>query len=175
MSGPEQTSYGILIFNNILIYLRGRFVYSYQFVFRSQINMNIEEFKKVELKVGTIISAERVEGSEKLLKLGVDLGEKDESDKSDVSDESDKSDVSDESDKSDAPSRSKYRQVLAGIAKDYAPEQLIGRQAMFVANLEPRKLMGLESQGMILATDDAEGRVVLFRPDGPVPPGSQAH
>ena len=69
----------------------------------------------------------------------------------------------------------KYRQILAGIAKNYSPEELIGRQAVFVANLEPRQMMGMMSQGMILAVTDAEGQVVLLRPDRTVPLGSQAH
>lgn len=95
-----------------------------------------DDFKKVELKVATILSAERVEGSEKLLKLQVDAGEP--------------------------------RQVIAGIGTKYAPENLVGRQIVIVANLEPRMLMGLESQGMLLA---AEGPVLL-KPDFDVPSGS---
>jgi methionine--tRNA ligase beta chain len=106
--------------------------------------INFEEFQKVELKVAKIISAERVEGSEKLLKLQVDLGEE-------------------------------KRQIIAGIGKAYEPENLIGREIAIVANLEPRVLMGLESQGMVLAASDSDGRPVLLSPNKEVAPGSGLH
>ena len=85
--------------------------------------ISFDDFAKLELKVGTVMEAEDVEGSEKLIKLKVDLGE-------------------------DEP-----RQILAGIRKWYSPEKLIGKQFIFVANLEPRIMMGLESNGMLLAAD----------------------
>ncbi|MDP3901673.1 MAG: methionine--tRNA ligase subunit beta [bacterium] len=100
--------------------------------------INYDDFKKVELKVAKILSAERVEGSEKLLKLQVDLGEKDET---------------------NLPAG---RQVVAGIGKVYAPENLVGREIIVVTNLEPRSLMGLESQGMLLAADSPDGPVFLM-------------
>ena len=103
--------------------------------------INFDEFKKVDLRVAKIISAEVVEGSEKLLKLQVDLGEE-------------------------------KRQIIAGIAKQYKPEELIGREIAVVANLEPRVLFGLESQGMLLAASDSEGPVLL-RPDQEVPAGAR--
>ena len=109
--------------------------------------INYDEFRKVELKVGKVISAERVEGSEKLLKLQVDLGEKDET---------------------DLPAG---RQVVAGIGKNYEPGSLIGKEIIVVANLEPRQLMGIESQGMLLAADGENGPVILT-PNSAVPPGS---
>ncbi|MBO6938049.1 MAG: methionine--tRNA ligase [Deltaproteobacteria bacterium] len=86
-----------------------------------------DQFLAVELKVGLIQSAEPVDGSDKLLKLAIDLGE-------------------------DSP-----RQVLAGIRKHYEPDALVGKRVVVVANLAPRKIFGLESQGMVLAasTDDA--------------------
>ena len=99
-----------------------------------------DDFAKLELKVATILAAERVEGSEKLLKLKVDIGEE--------------------------------RQIIAGIGKSYEPEVLIGRQIVIIANLEPRSLMGLESQGMLLAADSPEGPVVLA-PSSEVAPGSK--
>ena len=86
------------------------------------------------------MEAEVVEGSEKLLKLKVDLG-------------------------------AEARQIIAGIGKVYPPETLVGREIVIVANLEPRELMGLESQGMLLAADNASVPV-LFSPDSEVPPGS---
>ena len=103
--------------------------------------INFDEFKKVDLRVAKIISAEAVEGSEKLLKLQVDLGEE-------------------------------KRQIVAGIAKQYKPEELIGREIAVVANLEPRVLFGLESQGMLLAAA-GESCPVLLRPDQEVPAGAR--
>ena len=104
--------------------------------------INIDEFFKVELKVGTVISAEDVEGSQKLIKLQVDLGE-------------------------EAP-----RQVLTGLKPDYQPEDLMGKQLIIVANLEPRKMMGLDSQGMLLAAD-GEKKSILLKPSSKVPPGTK--
>ncbi len=105
------------------------------------------QFSEVELKVGTIMAAERVPDSEKLIKLAVDLGEK------------------------SGVGLPVFRQIVAGIGKAYEPEQLIGRQIAVVANLEPRVLMGLESQGMLLAAS-VDGAPVLLAPDAPVPPGT---
>ncbi len=65
------------------------------------------------------------------------------------------------------------RQIVAGIGKQYEPEQLVGREIVIVANLEPRMLMGLESQGMLLAAHDENGGAVLLAPDREVPVGSQ--
>ncbi len=64
------------------------------------------------------------------------------------------------------------RQILAGIRNHYSPEELIGRQIVVVANLEPAKLRGLESQGMLLAASD-EGRVIILTPDKVVQPGAK--
>jgi methionyl-tRNA synthetase len=94
--------------------------------------INIEDFTKVELRVGEIKTAEPVPKADKLLKFTIDLGE------------------------------SQPRQILAGIAQYYEPEKLVGRKVIVVANLAPRKLRGLESQGMILAASiGEEGRPVL--------------
>ncbi len=102
------------------------------------------DFAKVDLRVARILEVERVEGSDKLLRLQVSLGDE------------------------------KRRQILAGIGKKYTPEELINREIIVVANLEPRSLMGFESQGMLLAAGDAAGPVLL-RPDVEVPPGSEIH
>ncbi|MEK7583542.1 MAG: methionine--tRNA ligase subunit beta [Patescibacteria group bacterium] len=99
-----------------------------------------EDFAKLELKIATIKTAERVDGSEKLLKLQLDLG-------------------------------SEERQVVSGIAKSYEPEQLIGKQIVMIANLEPRSLMGIESNGMLLAASDESGPILLI-PEKSVPPGT---
>lgn len=109
-----------------------------------------DDFKKVELVVATVIAAERVQGSEKLITLQVDVG----------------------SPSGDSGQLSGVRQIIAGVGKQYEPEQLVGTQIVIVANLEPRTLMGLESQGMLLAAHDADGGAVLLRPDRGVPPGS---
>ncbi len=87
--------------------------------------INIDDFAKVELRVGQVKVAEKVKGADKLLRLEVDIG-------------------------------SEVRQVVAGIAKAYDPEKLIGRKVVIVANLAPRKLRGLESQGMIVAASFGE-------------------
>lgn len=102
--------------------------------------INFEELQKVELKVAKVLEASRVDGSEKLLRLIVDLG-------------------------------MEKRQIIAGIGKAYEPESLIGKEITIVANLEPRTLMGLESQGMVLAASNENGPVILM-PEKEVPPGS---
>ena len=107
-----------------------------------------DEFAKLELMVATILSAEKVEGSEKLLKIKLSLGD---------------------------PSglgASEERQIISGIAKSYLPESLVGQQVVIIANLEPRLIMGLESQGMLLAADSPDGPVVL-NPEREVAPGSK--
>lgn len=109
--------------------------------------INIDEFAKVELKIAKVIEAERVEGSEKLIKMKLDVGDKNEA------------------------GEFQTRQVLAGIGKTYAPENLIGKQIVIVANLEPRTLMGLESHGMIVAGSDSEG-IAIVSPDRELPPGT---
>jgi methionine--tRNA ligase beta chain len=103
--------------------------------------ISFEEFKKIELKVGKVLNAEKIEGSEKLLKLIVDLGDE-------------------------------RRQLVAGIAKYYKLEDLIGKEIVVVANLEPKKIMGIESQGMLLAADVNREPVILI-PEKEVPPGTK--
>ena len=103
--------------------------------------ITFDQFKEIELRVAKIISARRVDGSEKLLCLKVSLGEEE-------------------------------RQIIAGIAARYAPEALAGREIIIVANLEPRMLMGLESQGMLLAADSADGPVLLI-PEQETAPGAK--
>ena len=102
--------------------------------------ISFDQFKQIELRIATIIAADPVEGSDKLLRLRVALGEEE-------------------------------RQIIAGIGRRYQPEALIGRQIVIAANLEPRMLMGLESQGMLLAADSPDGPVLL-QPDREVPAGS---
>jgi methionyl-tRNA synthetase len=104
--------------------------------------IDVGRFFETQLRVGTVKHAEPVPKSNKLLRLEVDLGE-------------------------GAP-----RQLVAGIAKAYEPEALVGRQVVVVANLEPATLMGVESRGMVLAASE-DGQPVLLRPDREVPPGTQ--
>lgn len=90
--------------------------------------IGIEDFAKVDLRVGTIIDCQTVDGSDKLVRSQVDLGDLG------------------------------IRQVLSGIRKAYSPQDLIGKQALFIVNLKPRKMMGFDSQGMmLLASDDSVG------------------
>ena len=92
----------------------------------------IDDFVKIDLRVATVLEAERVPKADKLLKLLVDVGEP------------------------------QPRQILAGIAQHYSPENLVGRKIIVVANLAPRKLRGLESNGMLLAASvGEEGKPVL--------------
>ena len=98
-------------------------------------------FAKLDLRIGKIENAERIEGSKKLIKLEVYVGDE-------------------------------MRQLVAGIAEDYSPEDLIGKFVPVLANLKPAKLMGVESGGMILAVDFG-GKPVLLYPDKEVPAGSR--
>lgn len=104
--------------------------------------INYDDFTKLDIRVGTILVAEEIEGSDKLLRLDVDFGEEGK------------------------------RQILSGIKKWYTPESLVGRQSMFVLNLAPRKMMGLESQGMIVAGHREDGGAMLYKFDEEVEPGS---
>jgi methionyl-tRNA synthetase len=105
--------------------------------------ISIDDFAKIELKVGLVKSAERVEKADKLLKLLVDIGDE-------------------------------VRQVLAGIAMGYAPEELVGRKVVIVTNLAPRKMRGLESNGMLLAASAGpDGKPVLCTFAEDIPVGSK--
>jgi methionyl-tRNA synthetase len=133
--------------------------------------INIDDFAKVEMKVGTILEVEAVEGSDKLWKLKVDLGLKTDKTQIIVSDESSQS-HSKNNEEFDTPSSGKdIRQVLSGIKQYYSKEELIGRQAVFVANLAPRQMMGLESEAMIMAVD-GENKPILLAPSEKVADGA---
>ena len=106
-------------------------------------NITFDDFAKLDLRVGTITAAERVPKADKLLKLAVDLGE------------------------------AEPRTVVSGIAMHYAPEELIGRQVVLVANLEPRKMRGVESQGMVLMAEDSAGKLVFVKPQDVISPGAE--
>ena len=103
--------------------------------------INIDEFRKLDLRIGVVKSAEAHPNADKLLVLKVDLG-------------------------------SEERQIVAGIRAHYAPEDLVGRQVVVVANLETAKLRGMESQGMVLAASDGD-RIVILTPEKQVNPGAK--
>ncbi|OGZ03411.1 MAG: hypothetical protein A2430_02410 [Candidatus Liptonbacteria bacterium RIFOXYC1_FULL_36_8] len=112
--------------------------------------ISFDYFQKIELKIGAVIFAEKIDGSDKLLKLLVDFGEE------------------------------KLRQVVSGIAKTFStPEKLIGKQFIFITNLEPRTIFGLESQAMILASQKKKKsgaeEIILIKPAKKIPPGSLLH
>lgn len=106
-------------------------------------NIAFDDFAKLDLRVGTIVAAERVPKADKLLKLSIDIGEP------------------------------QPRTVVSGIAMHYQPEQLPGQQVVLVANLEPRKMRGVESQGMVLMAEDAQGKLVFVQPKEVVGPGAE--
>ncbi len=95
----------------------------------AQERVSREYFSKIELRVGKVIEAQRIEGSRKLIRLVVDIG-------------------------------SEKRQIVAGLAEYYRPEDLVGKYVVIVANLEYRKFFGVESQGMLLATCGERGKPI---------------
>jgi methionyl-tRNA synthetase len=103
--------------------------------------ITIEDFAKVELKIGKVLEAKRVEGSNKLIIMKVDTGEE--------------------------------RQIVAGIGKAYLPEELVGKRIVVVTNLQPAKLMGVESQGMLLAASDADGKLSILTIDREITEGAK--
>ena len=104
--------------------------------------ISLSEFKGIDLKVAKIIEAEKIENSEKLLRLKIDLG-------------------------------AEERQLVAGIARNYQEQDLIGKEIIVITNLEPRKILGIESQGMLLAARDIKtDKIVLLTPDKDITPGS---
>ena len=139
--------------------------------------ISIEDFKKIDLRVAKVLSAEKVEGSEKLLKLVVDIGEVETSENG-LTPRLDSGQASSHLRPGEVlPSESrtgsrKTRQILSGIAKFYQPENLVGKNIIVITNLEPRIMMGMESQGMVLAVLDSEGKAVLISPEREVSSGT---
>src|SRR4030042_2372561 len=103
--------------------------------------ITIEDFARVEIKIGKVRDAKRVECSNKLIVIKVDTGEE--------------------------------RQIVGGIGKAYSPEELTGKSIVVVTNLQPAKLMGVESQGMLLAASDAEGNLSILTTDREIREGSR--
>ena len=102
-----------------------------------------DDFAKLDIRIGAVKSAEKMPKSNKLLKLSIDLGEP------------------------------HHRTILSGIANFFDPEELVGKQVCVVANLAPRKMMGIESQGMVLMAEDQDGTLRLISPEEIVKPGSR--
>jgi len=103
--------------------------------------INFDDFSKLNIRVGKIIGAEDVEGSNKLIKMKVDIGDEE-------------------------------RQIVAGISKYYSLDELTNKTVIVLINLEPRKIFGIESQGMLLASID-EDKVSLLQTDKEMIPGSE--
>ncbi len=102
----------------------------------------IDDFGKLDIRVGTVLECSKVKKADKLLQFKVDDG-------------------------------LGGRTIVSGIAKFYEPEDLVGKQVCFIANFPPRNFKGIESQGMILSAEDADGRLIVIGPTGPVKPGVQ--
>jgi methionyl-tRNA synthetase len=103
--------------------------------------IEFDDFVKLDIRVGTVLAAERMEKSKKLLKLSIDTGVD-------------------------------TRTVLSGIAEHFSPEEIVGKQVCVLANLKPRKMMGIESQGMVLMAEDTNGKLRLLSPQEVVQAGS---
>ena len=96
-------------------------------------NISFDDFMKMDFRVGTILTAEKVKKADKLLQLSVDLG-------------------------------SETRTIVSGIAQHFNPEDVVGKQVSVLCNLEPRKIRGVESQGMILMAEDDAGKLMFISP-----------
>lgn len=126
--------------------------------------MDFAQFQLVDLRIGTVRSAERVPGSDKLVDLTVDFGEFVERVVS----------ADEPSDATEPSTERRLRRVVSGIGGSFEPDALIGQQYLFVVNLPPRSIMGIESEAMILAADAPHG-LALLQPTVPVPAGERAH
>ena len=107
----------------------------------SKAQIQYEDFAKLDLKVGTIVQAEKVEKADKLLKLEIDMG-------------------------------TERRTIVSGIAQHFSPVEILGRQVVVVANLAPRKMRGIESNGMILMAEDKSGKLHFVSPSSRIDEGS---
>lgn len=104
--------------------------------------IGIEDFLKLDIRLARVLEAQKVEGSDKLIKLKVSTGDEE-------------------------------RTLVAGIAKHYTPEEMVGKKILVLANLKPRKIMGIESQGMVLALSEGE-KLSLIVPDRDLKEGARA-
>lgn len=114
--------------------------------------VKFEEFKKMDIRIGTIKEVKEVPETDKLLCFQIDFGEVDED------------------------GNKKFRQIVSGLHEYYPEyEKLIGKQVLYIINLEPRTIKGYESNGMLLAVDGADGRPVFLIPETEVVPGARVH
>lgn len=119
----------------------------------NQNKISYEDFAKVEIRAGKILSAEKIPDTDKLLKLMVDFGT---------------GDTAVTNDKNP-------RQIVSGISTYFPdPSVLVGKTCMFVTNLEPRTIKGFESNGMLFAVSTADGKFSLLEPSSDIPPGTKA-
>ncbi len=130
-----------------------------------------DDFSKVEIKVGKILSAEKVPETDKLLKLSVDFGIVAAAPVATVQVEGEPvAHIEMQELKKDV------RQIVSGISAFFPdPQTLVGRKCMFVTNLEPRKIKGLESNGMLFAVSTPEGKFSLLEPHSEIPEGTRAY
>ena len=134
--------------------------------------ISFEDFKKIDLRVAKVLAAERVEGSDKLLRLEIDIGEDPPSQGTVLHPATEGQGKRPAQGLSEARLESNSRrQLVAGIGKKYALKDIIGKEIIIVANLEPKAIMGLESRGMLLAADGEDGPVLLV-PDKEIDPGT---
>ncbi len=138
----------------------------------AQSGATIDDFHKIEMKIGTILVAEYVEGADKLLRLEVDFGPA-EIPAIEFTGSLNSEEDAPASPKEKEPEDRDVRQILSGIREYYEPAELIGKQCPFITNLEPRKIRGLMSNGMILAVGSVNGGAVILHPEKDVPPGSK--
>ncbi|MFP4662445.1 MAG: methionine--tRNA ligase subunit beta, partial [Halanaerobiales bacterium] len=103
--------------------------------------ISFDDFMKLDIRVAEVLEAEKIEGSNKLLKLQVDMGEE-------------------------------KRQLVAGVAKHYEAENMVGKKILMLANLEPATIFGVESNGMILAASNDEGELTLTTVEKDISSGS---
>ncbi len=142
--------------------------------------ISYEEFKKVEIRAGKILSAEKVPETDKLLKLSVDFGEFEEgavvAPPIAVPPPVDDAAVSETANSTPVVQKiSKPRQIVSGISLYFPdPAVLVGKTCMFVTNLEPRIIKGLQSNGMLFAVSTKDGGFSLLEPNSSIPPGTQA-
>ncbi|MBP9015342.1 MAG: methionine--tRNA ligase subunit beta [Candidatus Atribacteria bacterium] len=104
--------------------------------------INLEDFQNIDLRVGEIVQAEKIEGTKALLALRVNLGEEE-------------------------------RNLVAGLANYYRPEELVGKKIIVLTNLKPATIRGIKSEGMLLAADDGKGTVSILTVDRDIAPGSK--
>lgn len=142
--------------------------------------ISYDDFAKVEIKAGKILSAEKIPDTDKLLKLSVDFGEISEpvATIAPVGASADKAEVASGTPVAQVVMTEKkrdVRQIVSGISMYFPePQTLVGKKCMFVTNLEPRKIKGYESNGMLFALSTPDGKFSLLEPNPDIPEGTKA-